>query len=107
MEVLRAVATSVLVCFAQNPYVLKMNNPRLFQEIDDSFVVRTGRGFDEPEYDYEDYEEEGEDGEQEELLASTATEIEEKLFRALFWQLLFGHSVSCSVLPDSLQGQMC
>ena len=66
MEVLRAVATSVLVCFAQNPYVLKMNNPRLFQEIDDSFVVRTGRGFDEPEYDYEDYEEEGEDGEQEE-----------------------------------------
>merc|ERR1711871_298427 len=37
MEVLRAVATTVLVCFAQNPHVLQANNPRLFAEIDSHF----------------------------------------------------------------------
>ena len=54
MVVLRGVATSVLVCFAQNPYVLKLNNPRLFEEIDNGFVYMTGYGFDEDEYGYED-----------------------------------------------------
>ena len=70
--VLRGVATSVLVCFAQNPYVLKLNNPRLFEEIDNGFVYMTGYGFDEDEYGYEDEDYalgeggEGEDGPDEE-----------------------------------------
>lgn len=71
MVVLRGVTTSILVCFAQNPYVLKLNNPRLFEEIDDGFVAMTGYGFDEEEYGYEDEEYfteagEGEDGVDEE-----------------------------------------
>ena len=37
MEVLRAVATTVVVCFAQNPHVLQANNPRLYNEIEGVF----------------------------------------------------------------------
>ena len=37
MEVLRAVTTTVLVCFAQNPHVLHANNPHLYNEIEGVF----------------------------------------------------------------------
>ena len=59
------VTTAVLVCFAQNPYVLKMNNPKLFHEINDAFIVMTGQAFGvADEYDDEDYtDEEQEQGE--------------------------------------------
>ena len=61
---LAGVTTAVLVCFAQNPYVLKMNNPKLFHEINDAFIVMTGQAFGvADEYDYEDY---SDDEEQEE-----------------------------------------
>ena len=53
------VTTAVLVCFAQNPYVLKMNNPKLFHEINDAFIVMTGQAFGvADDYDYEDYSDE-------------------------------------------------
>ena len=49
----------MLVCFAQNPYVLKMNNPKLFHEINDAFIVMTGQAFGvAEEYDYEEYSDE-------------------------------------------------
>ena len=56
---LAGVTTAVLVCFAQNPYVLKMNNPKLFHEINDAFIVMTGQAFGvAEEYDYEEYSDE-------------------------------------------------
>ena len=60
---LAGVTTAVLVCFAQNPYVLKMNNPKLFHEINDAFIVMTGQAFGvADEYDYEDYSDEEQEG---------------------------------------------
>lgn len=57
MEVLRAVTTTVLVCFAQNPHVLQANNPRLYNQIEGVFSDSVSPyDSDDQEQEYDEFE---------------------------------------------------
>eukprot|EP01050_Picozoa_sp_SAG11_P008911 SAG11_NODE_807_length_7088_cov_6.548862_5_plen_188_part_00 len=55
-EIVSAIITSVFICLAQNPYVLEINRPQLFEAIDEGFYLMHGYGFGEEPVDEDEDE---------------------------------------------------
>jgi hypothetical protein len=62
-EAISAVISAVFICFAQNPYVLQLNHPALYEAISDGYEVMTGYPYGEDEYDFDEDEEEDQEEE--------------------------------------------